>query len=84
MNEIFFCIYYISNINDFHGGYAKICLTSHFVEGMIQYFDDKELAKSHGEKSSKIISEKYNWDNILNELNNIIIEAGMKIKVSVT
>ena len=78
--------YYISNVNDFHGGYAKICLTSDFVEAMIRYFDDKELAKSHGEKSSKIILEKYNWDNILKEFNNIITEAGkkMEIKVSVT
>ena len=65
--------YYIPNSLDAHGGYAKVCLTDDFVNGLIRYYDDHELVKNHGEKSKQIITEKYNWNNILLNLKNIIV-----------
>lgn len=63
---------YITNSIDFHGGYIKICNSNDFTNAMIKYYDDRELIEKHSKLSKKIITNKYNWVNILNSLNNII------------
>lgn len=61
--------YYIPNNLDYHGGYGKVCLTDDFVNAMIEYFDNPNLSESHGRLSREVISNKYNWDNILSDFN---------------
>ena len=67
--------YYISNNLDFHGGYAKICSVNDFVNGLITYYENPELIKIHGETLKKNILERYNWDNILLKLDNILLKV---------
>ena len=64
-------IYVPDNI-DFHGGYIKISSTDDIVDAMIRYYDDRDLCKEHGKKTREIMIEKYNWENILKELENNI------------
>jgi glycosyltransferase involved in cell wall biosynthesis len=63
---------YISNQSDFHGGYIKICSTDDFVSAINKYYEHPELIKTHGELCRNIFLHKYNWNNILNDLNNVI------------
>lgn len=66
--------YYIPSNLDFHGGYAKICSTDDFVEGMIKYYDNESLYKSHGDICSTFLKEKYSWGKILTTFKNNIEE----------
>jgi glycosyltransferase involved in cell wall biosynthesis len=59
---------YVSNSQDFHGGYLEICSTDDFVNGMIKYYDNPELVKSHGLICKEILNKKYNWENVLESL----------------
>jgi glycosyltransferase involved in cell wall biosynthesis len=63
---------YVSNYQDFHGGYLEICSTDDFVNGMIKYYDNPELVNSHGKICVEILNNKYNWDNILKTLSDNI------------
>ena len=64
---------YIPNELEYHGGYIQICPIDGFVDALLTYFDNNELQNIHGKKSMNIINEKFNWSNILNGLNEIII-----------
>lgn len=64
---------YVNNQLDWHGGFIEICPTDKFVSALVSYFDDNELIKTHSKKSLEIITKKYNWDNILDELQNVIM-----------
>ena len=63
---------YIPNNVDFHGGYMTIFSTDDYVNGLIKYYDDVELRKTHGEHCSNLIKNKYNWKIILDHLADII------------
>lgn len=56
---------YVSNNIDFHGGYIKICKTDDFVEAMINYYDNKDILITHGNKSKETIIKNFDWNNIL-------------------
>ena len=43
------------------------------------YFDNQELMDKHGKLSKEIIPEKYNWEKILDDLNNIINNASNEL-----
>ena len=64
---------YVSNNIDFHGGYIKICSVNDFVDAFVKYFDDADLIKTHGELSRNIILNKYDWNDILDRLNEQMI-----------
>ena len=64
---------YVGNEIDSHGGYLELCPVSEFVNGLNLYFENKDLQKEHEKKLIQVIKEKYNWDNILNELGEFII-----------
>lgn len=64
--------YYIPNHTDLHGGFAQICLTTDYVDGLVRYFDNYSLQHDHGEKMSNIILNKYNWENVFRTLNMLI------------
>lgn len=64
--------FYIPNNMDFHGGYGMICDTDDFVNAMIKYYDNEDLRIEHGKKSQDIITKRFDWNNILEELKNII------------
>jgi len=61
---------YISNNIDFHGGYIKICSADDFANGLVKYYDNRDLMNVYGELSKNIILNKYSWNNILSELEN--------------
>lgn len=63
---------YVSNNIDFHGGYIKICSVDDYVNALIKYYDNVDLQKNHGNLSRNVILNKYNWNIILNELNDKI------------
>ena len=58
---------YLSDSQDYHGGYLEICKVDDFVEALIKYYDNPDVLKIHGNLSIKILKEKYNWINILND-----------------
>jgi len=62
------CELYISNVLDDHQGYIKICDSTDFSEALDRYYHNRELAKEHGEKGRDILTQKYNWDNILKKI----------------
>jgi len=61
---------YVSNSQDYHGGYIKICLTTDFTNAMVKYFDNKNLINLHGQLCKKILNKKYNWEMILSTFYN--------------
>jgi len=64
---------YISNSLDYHGGYLEICSIDDYVDAMIKYHDNQDLLQTHGQLCRKILTEKYNWDFILNSFYNTYI-----------
>lgn len=63
---------YVADHIDYHGGYIKICKTDDFVNGMIQYYDNKELYQIHGNKCRTHILYNYKWKNILDNLQSLL------------
>jgi glycosyltransferase involved in cell wall biosynthesis len=61
---------YVSNLLDFHGGYLEICSTDDYTNGMIKYYENPNLLEKHGNLARKILTEKYNWENILESFSN--------------
>lgn len=59
---------YVSDSLDFHGGYLQLCPVDGFVDGMVKYYDDREINCVHGQKSREIICEKFHWKNILDNM----------------
>jgi glycosyltransferase involved in cell wall biosynthesis len=70
--------YYVSNHTDYHGGYCKISKTDDYVDALDQYYENKDLLIQHGLKSENILSEKFNWDKILEDLGKKINEIYYK------
>ena len=65
---------YVSNSTDFHGGYLQICSTDHFADALLSYYEDSSLRESHGYLCQKIVSQKYDWDKILEHLSQILFK----------
>jgi glycosyltransferase involved in cell wall biosynthesis len=64
---------YIPNSIDYHGGYLEICSVDDYVNAMIKYYDNPKLLEENGNLCRNILSEKYNWNVILNTFYNIYI-----------
>jgi D-inositol-3-phosphate glycosyltransferase len=56
---------YISNLQDFHGGYIDIPKSEDFVKSLDYWYENKDKISTEGEKIGKYIKQKYNWDTIL-------------------
>jgi glycosyltransferase involved in cell wall biosynthesis len=63
---------YLSNGHEYHGGYLQICAVDDFVNALIKYYDDRELASQHGKTCREVLIKKFDWSSILLKLNKII------------
>lgn len=74
---------YISSHIDGHLGYIKICDPNDFSEALDRYYKNKDLMNEHGIKAMETLKEKYNWDNILQQLNANINHLNNNISVTI-
>jgi glycosyltransferase involved in cell wall biosynthesis len=65
---------YVPNSTEEHGGFLQICDSGDFSDAMDMYFKDTNLRKLHGDVGTSILSEKYNWEIILNGLNKTLLQ----------
>jgi glycosyltransferase involved in cell wall biosynthesis len=65
---------YLANNIEFHGGFIKICSVIDYVNALVKYYDDTELRKKHGEIAKNVVLNKYNWNNVLKELEKQFLE----------
>jgi len=74
---------YITSHIDGHLGYIKICDPNDFSEALDRYYKNKDLMNEHGIKAMETLKEKYNWDNILQQLNENINHLNNNISVTI-
>jgi glycosyltransferase involved in cell wall biosynthesis len=64
--------YYVDNSRDSVGGEAELCDYHDFAAGILKYYNNRDLMKSHGEKCRKFIIDNYGWDEIVADLRRIV------------
>jgi glycosyltransferase involved in cell wall biosynthesis len=64
--------FYIDQARDNVGGRAQMPSHIDFANGIIRYYNDRELMKLHGQKLREKITTEYPWEKISDHLCNII------------
>ena len=64
--------YYVDTSRDAVGGEAELCDYRDFAEGIIRYYNDRDLMKRHGENARDKITKEYAWEDLCNKLCDII------------
>jgi glycosyltransferase involved in cell wall biosynthesis len=67
--------YYVDNSRDIVSGEALMSDYMDFVEGTIQYYENRELRKVHGQNARNNILKNYSWQSITNKLIDIIYQV---------
>lgn len=67
--------YYVGSSRDSVGGEALLISYMDVVDAIENYYNDKELRKSHGGRARKHIMENYRWEDIAQKLRSIIRET---------
>ena len=65
---------YLSNSTDFHGGFIEICKSEDFAHALDKYYSDEKLCSAHGSLCEDYLKYKYNWNNILIKLSDLILK----------
>ena len=63
---------YLSPLTEDHQGYIQVCTADDFAQALEKYYLQRELAVAHGTLAKYILTKKYEWQSILQNLHSVL------------